>query len=89
MEKVINEIKVPSYWEVGNGHFLLRSSLPWEHKESEYSYIKNTLNLIPEDFGVYKNYALFQELSKKSKEELIDEVINLHEHIYKMERSGF
>ena len=34
-----------------------RDCLPVDHPESEYNYIKNVLNLTPEDYGIYTNTA--------------------------------
>jgi hypothetical protein len=82
------EISVSTWFIVG-GRWYRRSSLPWDHKGSEYSYIKNELNLRPEDYGVYKNQEDMLELDGKSRAELIDELITLREQFRAIERAGF
>jgi len=46
------EIQVPVWWKNG-GILTRRDALDMEHPESTYNYIKNVLNLNPEDYGCY------------------------------------
>ena len=47
-----DKINVPVWCKIGK--MLVRGeSLPSDHQESEYNYIKSVLGLKPEDFGVH------------------------------------
>ena len=69
-------IEIPVWYRI-NGMMYRRSALPLNHPESEYNYIKNTLKLAPEDYGVY-NSKLASKLAGKTKEELeeLSELVN-------------
>lgn len=79
-------IEIPYWWTRPNGSMIARFSLPWDHPESDYSYIKNVLNLIPEDYGIYKDLTKFNEFNEKSKEELVKLCIEFSEQIENMEK---
>lgn len=46
------EISIPVWAGHGTGRLVRRDCLPWNHKWSTYSYIKNELKLEPEKYGV-------------------------------------
>lgn len=84
-------IEVPTWYKPGNGHMYRRSSLASSHPESEYSYIKNTLKLRPEDYGVYSDRHRYieEQLQHKTRAELIEMVADLEESLEARERAGF
>jgi len=49
---VKHEIIVPICW-LNGGNMIDRDTLPSSHPESYYGYIKYTLKLKPEDYGIY------------------------------------
>lgn len=83
------EIDIPVWWKYGNGGMIRRSALPHDHKESEYNYIKETLKLIPEEYGVYKDMTEYNEVNQKKKSELVSEVMELREQLRAYEKAGF
>jgi hypothetical protein len=46
-----------SVWVKIGKMLVRRDCLPSDHPESEYNYIRNVLNLIPEDYGIYAGGA--------------------------------
>jgi hypothetical protein len=77
-----NEISIPVWFKSGS-MLMNRDYLPISHPESTYNYIKNTLKLIPEDYGVHKinpNHEYFN----KSKEELVRLLIESEEEIQQL-----
>lgn len=81
------EISVPYWWKIG-GRWIARWALPWDHQESEYSYIKSVLKLKPEDYGVHKNQEEYERFKKMTHEELIQECMNLTDLIRSAEKAG-
>lgn len=59
----IDSIEVPEWWK-GDYRSIRRDSLPSDHPESTYMYIKNVLKKVPEEYGIltdtmkkYKDYT--------------------------------
>ena len=48
------EIGIPVWWSNGSGMMFNRDGLPPDHPGSTYRYIKETLKLRPEDYGVFR-----------------------------------
>lgn len=61
------EIDVPVWCSWGGGMMVRRDSLEPSHPESTYSYIKNVLGEIPEDFGYYSCDLSLEDIDLLSK----------------------
>jgi hypothetical protein len=68
-------IDVPVWWDMGNGTSVRRDALPGNHPECTYNYIKNVLNLDPEDYGIL--HPVMGEYQNMTKEELLLEISKL------------
>jgi hypothetical protein len=79
-------IDVP-VWVKQGGMLIRRDALGPDDPDQTYNYIKNTMGLRPEDYGVYHPYD--QEFARMSREQLIDEVIELRRAVEAYERMGF
>ena len=78
MENSIDEIEIPVWYK--NGTMLFnRDCLPFNHPESTYNFIKNKLNKIPENYGVFN--PTFIKYKNKSREELISIISDLENEI--------
>jgi hypothetical protein len=71
-------IEIPVWWKCGDMIYR-RDCLPINHPEHTYNYIKNTLRLIPEHYGIF--HPLKDKYDHLSKEELIAKVIDLEEEL--------
>jgi hypothetical protein len=78
------EIEIPVWWNMGNGRSIRRDALPGDHPECTYNYIKNTLGLEPEEYGVL--HPIMGKYQDMTKEELLLEISKLKielENVYK------
>ena len=84
-------IDIPTWYKTGGGMMIRRDALPSSHPESEYGYIKNTLKLDPNIYGVYTDRQQYirNELKHLTKAELIDKLADAKETIEAYERAGF
>lgn len=68
-------IDIPVWWEMGNGRSLRRDSLPSDHPECTYNYVKNVLRVDPEDYGIM--HPIMGKYQNMTKEELLLEISKL------------
>jgi len=61
------EIIVPICW-LNGGNMIDRDTLPSDHPESMYGYIKYSLKLRPEDYGIYTDKQIAENKIKQSEE---------------------
>lgn len=61
------EIIVPVCW-LNGGNMIDRDTLPSTHPESMYGYIKHSLKLKPENYGIYTD-DVKAEMAKKNQEQ--------------------
>ena len=61
------EIIVPVCW-LNGGNMIDRDTLPSDHPESYYGYIKYSLKLRPEDYGIYTDKMIADNKIKQSEE---------------------
>jgi len=72
-------IEVPVWWARGDGVSYKRDCLSPDHPENTYNYIKNTLGLIPEDYGVLHPYT--EKYKDYTHEQLMSRIIQLERYI--------
>jgi hypothetical protein len=53
MPKRPETINIPVWWSKGGGMMVRRDCLPFDHPEHPYNYIRDQLNLNPEDYGIF------------------------------------
>lgn len=61
------EIIVPVCW-LNGGNMIDRDTLPSSHPESMYGYIKHSLKLKPENYGIYTDEEKALKKEKQSEE---------------------
>lgn len=71
-------IKVPVWW-THNGMMTKRDCLPINHPEHTYNYMKDKMNVVPEEYGVF--HPLQEKYKTMSREELIMKTIELENEL--------
>jgi hypothetical protein len=79
-----NEIIVPVCW-LNGGNMIDRDTLPSDHPESMYGYIKHSLKKRPEDYGIYPDLKKeeIKALEDREKSELVQIIIQQRELLAK------
>lgn len=84
------EIVVPTHW-LNGGNMIDRKTLPSDHPESFYGFIKNILRLKPEDYGFFQDEYrtdLMKEFETKTKIELAQIIVEQRKTIATYENGG-
>jgi hypothetical protein len=80
---VRKEIIVPVCW-LNGGNMIDRDTLPSDHPESMYGYIKHTLKLKPEDYGIFHDKDdLLKEFEGKTRVDLAKMIVEQRELLAK------
>lgn len=74
-------------WVKRGSMLIRRDALGADDPDQTYNYVKNTMGLRPENYGIY--HPRDQEFLGKTREELIDEVIMLRRELESYHSMGF
>ena len=83
---MIDEIEIQQWWKPGGGMMYNTECLDPDHHMHPYNQAL-AQGVRPEDFGIQNPYAA--EFNDKSREELIEEVIDLRKQVLAYAKAGF